>query len=44
MHTGTRYKLGQQVAVRVIGADKLLRTIDFELADEGEERDGEIKE
>ena len=43
-HTGKVYKLGQQVAVRVIRADKLLRTVDFELADEGEIEDGEIKD
>ena len=41
-HTGKCYKLGQSVTVRVIGADKMLRTIDFELADEGEIEDGEI--
>ena len=39
-HTGKCYKLGQSVTVRVIGADKMLRTIDFELADEGEIEDG----
>ena len=33
-HTGKTYKLGQQVCVRVIGTDKLQRTIDFELAGE----------
>ena len=31
-HTGNTYKLGQTVSVRVIGTDKLQRTIDFELA------------
>ena len=31
-HTGKTYKLGQTVSVRVIGTDKLQRTIDFELA------------
>ena len=35
-HTGKTYKLGQMVRVRVIGTDKLQRTIDFELA--GEDR------
>ena len=41
-HTRKCYKLGQSVTIRVIGADKMLRTIDFELADEGEIEDGEI--
>ena len=31
-HTGKTYKLGQKVTVRVIGTNKLERTIDFELA------------
>lgn len=43
--TGVRlkntYRLGQKVWVRVIGADRLLRTIDFEIAEEGGLRDGE---
>ena len=33
-HTGKTYQLGQTVKVRVIGTDKLQRTIDFELAGE----------
>ncbi len=33
-HTGKTYKLGQTVCVRVIGTDKLQRTIDFEIAGE----------
>ncbi len=33
-HTGKVYKLGQSVCVRVIGTDRLQRTIDFELAGE----------
>lgn len=33
-HTGKSYKLGQTVTVRVIGTDRLLRTIDFELVEE----------
>ena len=41
-HTRKCYKLGQSVTIHVIGADKMLRTIDFELADEGEIEDGEI--
>ena len=32
-HTGKTYKLGQTVTVRVIGTNKLERTIDFELAE-----------
>lgn len=31
VHTGKTWKLGQTVTVRVAGADKLTRTIDFEL-------------
>lgn len=42
-HTGKTYKLGQRVGVRVIGTDRLLRTIDFEIADEGDDRDGKDK-
>ena len=33
-HTGKTYQLGQTVNVRVIGTDRLQRTIDFELAGE----------
>ena len=33
---GKTYKLGQQVRIRVTGADELARTIDFELAEQGE--------
>ena len=33
-HTGKTYKLGETVWVRVIGTDKLQRTIDFEFAGE----------
>lgn len=40
-HTGKTYKPGQQVQVCVTGADRLNRTIDFELYEEGEWRDGE---
>jgi len=32
-HTGKTYKLGETVVVRVIGTDKLQRTIDFEFAE-----------
>ena len=30
-HTGKSYKLGQRVRVRVTGADKVLRTVNFEI-------------
>lgn len=36
VHTRKTYKLGQSVLVRVIGTDRLTRTIDFEFAEEGE--------
>lgn len=42
-HTGKTYKLGETVYVRVIDADCLTRTIDFEMADEGDMEDGEEK-
>ena len=34
VHTNKIYKLGQKVRVRVLGADRRLRTIDFEMADD----------
>ena len=34
--TGKTYRLGQEIAVRVIGTDRLQRTIDFEVAEEDE--------
>ena len=40
-HTGKMYKLGETVYVRVIDADCLTRTIDFEMADEGDMEDDE---
>lgn len=40
-HTGKTYKLGETVYVRVIDADCLTRTIDFEMANEGDMEDGE---
>ena len=40
-HTGKTYKLGETAYVRVIDADCLTRTIDFEMADEGDMEDGE---
>lgn len=39
-HTGKSYALGQKVAVKVTGTDKLNRTIDFEFCKEGELQDG----
>ena len=30
-HTRRSYKLGQQIRVRVLGVDRLMRTIDFEV-------------
>ncbi len=39
-HTKKTYRLGEPVRIRVTGADKLLRTIDFEIVQEGEEEDG----
>lgn len=33
------YKLGQKIKVRVAAVDRVVRTIDFELADETEEED-----
>lgn len=35
--TGKTYKLGQKVKVTVIGTDKKMRTIDFEISEESEE-------
>lgn len=40
-HLRKIYKLGQKVSVRVVGADRLMRTIDFEMASEGERENGE---
>ena len=39
-HTGKVFKLGQKIRVRVIGTNRMIRTIDFEIA-EGEREDGE---
>ena len=41
LRTRKTYKLGQKVYVAVARADKLTRTIDFEIIDEGELEDGE---
>lgn len=38
-NTKKTYNLGQKVTVRVLAADKILRTIDFELADETKEQE-----
>ena len=40
-HTGKVYKLGQNVRVRVIDTNRMMRTIDFEIVSEGEREDGE---
>ena len=40
-HTGKVYKLGQKVYVRVIDTNRMTRTIDFEIAAEGDGEDGE---
>ncbi len=37
--TGKRYQLGQMVRVRCTAADKLTRTVDFALAEDGEDED-----
>ena len=37
VHTGKTYKLGETVRIRVAGADKTTRTIDFELVEAREE-------
>ena len=36
IHTGKTYRLGQKVCVRVMAANELQRTIDFELGKEGD--------
>lgn len=41
LHLKKVYRLGQKVYVRVISVDRLLRTIDFEIVDEGDLEDGE---
>lgn len=37
-HTKKTYKLGEKIKVRVLSVDKIVRTIDFELADEEKEQ------
>ena len=39
--TGKVYKLGQEVRVRVADTDRLMRTIDFVIAKERDEENGE---
>lgn len=39
--TNKVYKLGQKVCVRVLGADKMTRTIDFMIVNKGDVRNGE---
>ena len=41
-HTRNVYKLGQKVRVRVLGADRLQRTIDFEFCEDDQEYDDEL--
>ena len=41
MHTRKVYKLGQEVRVRVADTDRLMRTIDFVIAKERDEENGE---
>ena len=43
-HTGRTYRLGQKIRVRVAGADRLQRTIDFEIAKEGGKDHGESED
>lgn len=41
-HTRNVYKLGQKVRVRVLGADRLQRTIDFEFCEDDQEYDDDL--
>ena len=41
--TNRRYKLGQKVNVKVVNADTMLRTVDFELAKEGLDERGQCE-
>ena len=43
-HTGRTYRLGQKIRVRVAGADRLQRTIDFEIAKEEGKDHGESED
>lgn len=38
-HTKKTYKLGEKIKIRVLSVDKIVRTIDFELADEEKEQE-----
>ncbi len=40
MHTNRVFKLGQSVSVKAVGADRLTRTVDFELTEKGESENG----
>ncbi|MCI8371782.1 MAG: ribonuclease R [Lachnospiraceae bacterium] len=42
-HLPNVYKLGQKVTIKVVGADRLMRTVDFELFDEGVNDSGESR-
>ena len=41
MHTRKVYKLGEGLRVRVLDADRLMRTIDFKIVNQGGAGDGE---
>ena len=41
--TNLCYKLGQKVRIRVAATDRLMRTIDFVLAEEGDDGQGECE-
>ena len=40
LHTGRTYRLGEKVYVRVSAADRLTRTVDFEIAEKGDFENG----
>lgn len=41
VHTRKVYKLGEGLRVRVLDADRLMRTIDFKIVNQGGAGDGE---
>ncbi len=41
LHTGKVYRLGQKVYVKVVAADRMTRTIDFEIVEKGDFENGE---
>ena len=41
MHTRKVYKLGEKIMIKVLDADRLMRTIDFKIASKGDIEDGE---